>query len=182
MTAFEERQYRLWYSGHDSSELEVVTNPRALRALVEARGAVGRPPPRDKRREADEAARRQREAFERYARYVDTVGKSFNPILATKVEEIQKVVCAFYRISRVDFLSQRRTVAICRARHVAMYFAKVFTRHSWSGLGRKFGNRDHSTIMHGYSKIERELTTDPMLAAEVAELRATLEKQYARAL
>jgi len=64
------------------------------------------------------------------------------------IDEIQRTVCQFYRVDRQEMSSKRRARAVVRPRQVAMYLSKVLTPRSYPEIGRKFGGRDHSTVIH----------------------------------
>ena len=74
-----------------------------------------------------------------------------------KIEEIQKLVASRYNVSRSDILSERRTAAVVRPRQIAMYLSKVLTLRSLPEIGRRFGGRDHTTVLHAVRKIEKQL-------------------------
>ncbi|MBI1216120.1 MAG: chromosomal replication initiator protein DnaA [Alphaproteobacteria bacterium] len=76
------------------------------------------------------------------------------------VEDIQKKVAAHYNIRVADMHSPRRARPVARPRQVAMYLAKALTQHSLPEIGRKFGGRDHTTIIHGVRRIESLMETD----------------------
>ena len=86
-----------------------------------------------------------------------------------KIEEIQKLVATHYNVSRSDLLSARRTAAVVRPRQIAMYLAKVLTLRSLPEIGRRFGGRDHTTVLHAVRKIEGLAAKDASLS-EVLEL------------
>ena len=65
-----------------------------------------------------------------------------------KIEDIQRVVARQYNVSRSDLLSSRRTANVVRPRQVAMYLAKTLTLRSLPEIGRRFGGRDHTTVLH----------------------------------
>ncbi|MGY4449335.1 chromosomal replication initiation ATPase DnaA [Bradyrhizobium sp. i1.3.1] len=71
-----------------------------------------------------------------------------------KIEDIQRVVARQYNVSRSDLLSSRRTANVVRPRQVAMYLAKTLTLRSLPEIGRRFGGRDHTTVLHAVRKIE----------------------------
>ena len=83
------------------------------------------------------------------------------------VDEIQKAVCEHYGLKQADLLSQARTRAIARPRQVAMYLAKTLTPRSYPDIGRRFGNRDHTTVLHAVRQIERFRVEDPAIAGDV---------------
>jgi len=86
-----------------------------------------------------------------------------------KIEDIQKLVATHYNVSRSDLLSARRTAAVVRPRQIAMYLSKVLTLRSLPEIGRRFGGRDHTTVLHAVRKIESLAAKDSSLA-EVIEL------------
>ncbi len=87
------------------------------------------------------------------------------------IEDIQRHVADHYNLRMTDMLSPRRARPVARPRQVAMYLAKALTEHSLPEIGRKFGGRDHTTIIHGVRKIEELLMTDRQLAADVETLK-----------
>ncbi len=88
-----------------------------------------------------------------------------------KIEEIQRVVCKQYNVTKADLLSSRRTRTVVRPRQIAMYLAKTLTPRSLPEIGRRFGNRDHTTVLHAVRKIEDMMQTDRGFADEVDGLR-----------
>jgi chromosomal replication initiator protein len=92
------------------------------------------------------------------------------------IDEIQKKVCEHYNIKLADLLSPRRARAVARPRQVAMYLAKQLTTRSLPEIGRKFGGRDHTTIMHGVRKIEELRPGDPSLNEDVEILTRSLTR------
>ena len=93
-----------------------------------------------------------------------------------KIEEIQKLVASRYNVSRSDILSERRTAAVVRPRQIAMYLSKVLTPRSLPEIGRRFGGRDHTTVLHAVRKIEKELGDDAALHEEVELLKRMLQE------
>lgn len=91
-----------------------------------------------------------------------------------RVEDIIRVVCKHYGVSRVDVISHRRTANVVRPRQVAMYLAKTLTCQSLPEIGRRFGGRDHTTVLHAVRKIERLVETDRVLRDEVEALTKQL--------
>jgi chromosomal replication initiator protein len=91
------------------------------------------------------------------------------------IDEIQRRVCEHYKIRATDMASPRRARNIARPRQVAMYLAKVLTSRSLPEIGRKFGNRDHTTVMHAVARIGELMERDPVFAEEVDLLRQMLE-------
>ncbi len=80
-----------------------------------------------------------------------------------KIEEIQKLVASHYNVTRADILSSRRTANVVRPRQIAMYLAKVLTPRSLPEIGRRFGGRDHTTVLHAVRKIEALAKADGKL-------------------
>ncbi len=91
------------------------------------------------------------------------------------VEEIQKHVASKYNIRVSDLHSARRAKAIARPRQIAMYLCKMLTQHSFPDIGRKFGGRDHTTIMYGVRKIEELVKTDVFLKADIDVITSALK-------
>lgn len=88
-----------------------------------------------------------------------------------RIEDIQKLVARHFNVSKNELLSNRRTRAIVRPRQIAMYLAKVLTPRSLPEIGRRFGNRDHTTVLHAVRKIEELAANDPKLAQEIELLK-----------
>ncbi len=91
------------------------------------------------------------------------------------IDEIQRTVCHFYRIDRAEMSSKRRARAVVRPRQVAMYLAKVLTPRSYPEIGRKFGGRDHSTVIHAVRLIEDLRKRDADMDGDVRSLLRQLE-------
>ncbi len=91
-----------------------------------------------------------------------------------KIEDIQKLVATHYNVSRADILSSRRTANVVRPRQIAMYLSKVLTLRSLPEIGRRFGGRDHTTVLHAVRKIEGLTGTDRALGDEVELLKRML--------
>jgi chromosomal replication initiator protein len=91
-----------------------------------------------------------------------------------KIEDIQKLVASHYNVSRADILSSRRTANVVRPRQIAMYLAKMLTLRSLPEIGRRFGGRDHTTVLHAVRKIEELAGRDGMLLDEIDLLKRML--------
>lgn len=91
------------------------------------------------------------------------------------IDEIQKAVSNHFDVKQLDLVSQRRAVAIARPRQIAMYLAKRLTTRSLPEIGRKFGNRDHSTVIHAVRRIEALRGTDSEIDGAVRSLLRQLE-------
>ena len=91
------------------------------------------------------------------------------------IEEIQKRVAEHFNIKLSEMTSARRARAVARPRQVAMYLAKQLTSRSLPEIGRKFGGRDHTTVMHAVRKVEELRSTDSSFSEDVDLLRRMLE-------
>jgi chromosomal replication initiator protein len=91
------------------------------------------------------------------------------------VEEIQKKVAAHFNMRLVDMQSARRARSVARPRQIAMYLSKQMTSRSLPEIGRKFGGRDHTTVMHAVRKVEELKATDSAFAEDLELLRRMLE-------
>lgn len=93
-----------------------------------------------------------------------------------RIEDILKFVSRHYNVTRTDILSARRTRTIVRPRQIAMYLAKTMTPRSLPEIGRRFGGRDHTTVLHAVRKIEGERAKDEKLGEELDLLRRMIEE------
>lgn len=91
-----------------------------------------------------------------------------------KIDDIQKAVARHFNISKEDMVSSRRTAQVVRPRQIAIYLAKMLTPRSLPEIGRRFGKRDHTTILHAVRKIESLMQVDDKMAKNVEDLRALL--------
>lgn len=91
------------------------------------------------------------------------------------IEEIQRKVAEHYNIRLSDLIGPKRLRTIARPRQVAMYLAKQLTSRSLPEIGRRFGGRDHTTIMHGVKKIEELMATDSQLSDDLQLLKRLLQ-------
>ena len=91
------------------------------------------------------------------------------------IEEIQRKVAEHYNVRLSDLIGPKRMRTIARPRQVAMYLSKQLTLRSLPEIGRRFGGRDHTTIMHGVRKIEELMAMDSQLADDLQLLRRQLQ-------
>jgi chromosomal replication initiator protein len=91
------------------------------------------------------------------------------------IDEIQKKVAEHFTIKMAEMTSSRRARVVARPRQVAMYLAKQLTSRSLPEIGRKFGGRDHTTVMHAVKKIEELIALDRAFAEDVELLRRMLQ-------
>jgi chromosomal replication initiator protein len=92
------------------------------------------------------------------------------------IDEIQRKVAEHFNIRLGEMTSDRRARAVARPRQVAMYLAKQLTTRSLPEIGRKFGGRDHTTVMHAVRKIDELKGTDPALGEDIELLRRMLQR------
>jgi len=90
------------------------------------------------------------------------------------VDDIQRKVAEHYNIRLSDMHSPRRARTVARPRQVAMYLAKALTEHSLPEIGRKFGGRDHTTIMHGVRRIEELVASDQSLQQDLDAIKRAI--------
>jgi len=111
---------------------------------------------------------------------MDMVQDCLSDILRTSdrrvtVEEIQRKVAEHFNIRLSDMLGPKRTRTIARPRQIAMYLSKEMTSRSLPEIGRRFGGRDHTTILHGVRKVEEMRGTDNQMAEDIDLLRRLLQ-------
>lgn len=97
------------------------------------------------------------------------------PRPVTTIKDIQRAVAKHYGFTCMDMCSKRRTAALAKARHVAMYVVKSVTPRSLREIGYYFGGRDHTTVLHGVRKIDNLVAADEVFRAEVDGLKAQFE-------
>jgi chromosomal replication initiator protein len=91
------------------------------------------------------------------------------------VSDVQKQVCNFFDISINELISQNRSRNLSRPRQIAMYLSKKFTQSSITDIAKKFGGKDHSTIIHGIHKIEELIKSDEGVNKQVQEIAKNLK-------
>ena len=92
------------------------------------------------------------------------------------VDDIQRAVAEYYGLKKEDLLSERRTRSVARPRQTAMYLAKQLTTRSYPDIGRRFGGRDHTTVLHAVRRIEALKAEDASLAQDVDMLTRKLRE------
>ncbi len=93
-----------------------------------------------------------------------------------RIEDILKIVSRHYKIAKTDLLSSRRSRDVVRPRQIAMYLAKSLTTRSLPEIGRRFGGRDHTTVLHSVRKVEQLMKDDRELCQEIELLKRMLEE------
>ncbi|MEW5825295.1 MAG: chromosomal replication initiator protein DnaA [Candidatus Bipolaricaulota bacterium] len=94
------------------------------------------------------------------------------------VGHIKDEVANRYQVSRADLEGASRKKEIAQARQIAIYLARELTELSFPSIGNEFGGRDHTTVMHSYSKIKLLVAEAPLLFAEIADLQESLGSRY----
>jgi chromosomal replication initiator protein len=92
------------------------------------------------------------------------------------IQQIQKAVAQTYKLTNEELLSKNNARQISHPRQVAMYLCKHLTKHSYPEIGRAFGGKHHTTVMHSVEKIEAQVTTDETLQRLISELAESLQK------
>ncbi|MFK4812243.1 chromosomal replication initiator protein DnaA [Devosia sp. ZW T5_3] len=93
-----------------------------------------------------------------------------------RIEDILKIVSRHYKVPRNELLSARRSRDVVRPRQIAMFLAKALTSRSLPEIGRRFGGRDHTTVLHSVRKVESMIKDDIELAQEIELLKRMLEE------
>lgn len=113
---------------------------------------------------------------------IELAEKALHDLLRTrdtrrvKIDEIQTTVAKHFKVSKPDLLSSRRSRSVVRPRQIAMYLSKILTSRSLPEIGRRFGNRDHTTVLHAVRKVEQLMGGDTGFAQEVELLRRMIEE------
>ena len=87
------------------------------------------------------------------------------------IDLIQTLVCKFFKISKNEMLSSRRSRYLVRPRQTAIYLTKILTSKSLPEIGREFSNRDHTTIIHSVKTIEKLKEKDPEMVENINKLK-----------
>ena len=92
--------------------------------------------------------------------------KAINIVIMQKdsvisIQYIQEMVCKYFNITMKDLKSSQRSNDIAFPRQIGMYLCRILTNESFPKIGEAFGKRDHTTVMHGYKKIEQEIKQNP---------------------
>ncbi|WIY52970.1 chromosomal replication initiator protein DnaA [Devosia sp. YIM 151766] len=99
----------------------------------------------------------------------------FRDAKRVRIEDILKAVSRHYKVPRNELLSARRSRDVVRPRQIAMYLAKALTARSLPEIGRRFGGRDHTTVLHSVRKVEQMIKDDVELGQEIELLKRMLE-------
>ena len=90
------------------------------------------------------------------------------------IEDVLRTISGHFNVTKQDILSSRRHKTIVYPRQIGMYLAKVLTTRSLPEIGRKFGGRDHTTVMHAVKKIESLISVDEKLKKQISHLKKTI--------
>ena len=90
------------------------------------------------------------------------------------IDIIQKKVSSYYNLSLSDMCSSRRSINIARPRQIAMFLCKALTSYSYPEIGKAFGGKDHTTVIHAVKKIDSMLQIDQKLKKQIFELKETV--------
>ena len=101
----------------------------------------------------------------------------FNQIKIITVDKIQNVVSNFYNVALSEMISQRRSRPLARPRQIAMYLAKKMTTRSLPEIGRRFANRDHTTVIHAVKTITRLSEQDDEMKKNISQIKILLLEQ-----
>lgn len=97
------------------------------------------------------------------------------PEKTISTDDILKAVSSFFHLKSADLKSSRKHKVVAQPRQIAMYLSRKMTNLSFPELGQKFGGKDHTTIMHGCTKIQKELETNPHLRSTLLAIEKTLQ-------
>jgi chromosomal replication initiator protein len=106
---------------------------------------------------------------------IRNIGKEEESGVVT-IQQIQKLVASTYKLTNEELISKNNARQISHPRQVAMYLCKHLTKHSYPEIGRAFGGKHHTTVMHSVEKIETLVTTDETLQRLISELSESLQK------
>lgn len=90
------------------------------------------------------------------------------------IASVQAEVERYFKISHEDIVSNKRSKSITQPRHIAIYLSRIMTNESLMTIGKKFGGRDHTTVMHSYKKIEEDMQNNRLLYDQLEELRGRI--------
>ena len=92
------------------------------------------------------------------------------------IEDVLRTISGHFNVTRQDILSSRRHKTIVYPRQIGMYLAKILTSRSLPEIGRKFGGRDHTTVLHAVRKIERLIASDDSIKSSITSLENSLKE------
>jgi chromosomal replication initiator protein len=107
---------------------------------------------------------------------VDTILRGGSAGRKVSIEDIQRKAAEFYKLDLRDFVSKQRSRRVARPRQIAMYLSRKLTERSLPEIGRRFGGRDHTTVLHACKTVEALCQVDPVFKQEVEFLKDVLNK------
>ena len=113
----------------------------------------------------------------------ESVGRAVRDMLKRSNEYVPSpkviisYICSYYNIDEETLRGQSRSRDVVAARQLAMYLIRRMHATSLDGIGKEFGNRDHSTILHSLDKVEKQMQTDPKFAERVKEITTTISSK-----
>ncbi len=106
----------------------------------------------------------------------NTLGQRTGGTRKTSIEDIQRKTAEFYKLELRDFQSPQRSRRVARPRQVAMFLARELTMRSLPEIGKRFGGRDHTTVLHACRRIAALCEEDPLFKQEVDFLKQVLSR------
>lgn len=161
------------------SQLAAMEQRKSFRATIAARAAPQRP-----ESAAKPAGIKGWEVPDRPSIPTSPMKITFDTAAAFTIPEhpinrIIRIVAPRYYVTPFDIRSDRRTKDVVMPRQISMWLARYTTKYSLPEIGRRFGGRDHTTVMHAVRKIDRMMVADPAFAEEVHCLRDLLRQDSA---
>jgi chromosomal replication initiator protein len=89
--------------------------------------------------------------------------------------EVQKIVCEYFDVPTEKLRESTRKRNVVLARQVSMFLAKQYTNNSLKAIGKHFGNRDHSTVIHSCQAVQNQMDTDQLFSNQVKDLQKKIE-------
>ena len=99
---------------------------------------------------------------------------SIKPQRSVSIKEVMKIVADFYNIEEKILYEKTRRKEVVKPRQIVMYLLREDFDTSYPYIGQKLGGRDHTTVMHAYEKIKRDIGVDKLLAQEIEQIRGLL--------
>ena len=90
------------------------------------------------------------------------------------IREVQEAASRRFGVPVLDLVSQRRGQPATKVRHIAMWLCRHSTLHSLKEIGRAFGDRDHTTVIHAIRRVDERIAADPDVAADLGDMRHRL--------
>lgn len=121
-----------------------------------------------------EQSREQQDLIKRQRELIGKLREA-DDIQCPRVSEVLEIVCAFYNVSVTMVLGDQRTSKLTLPRHIAFFLGREVTKLSLPEIGRKLGGKDHSTVISGIRRIQRQLVDDFKLQDDLGVLRAKID-------